>query len=220
MSPSGRIRRAFTVGTWDYNNGGHHTSVHEFGHCFGLPDLYPTADNRHQLWSTGGWDKMSESHIAGHFLGWHRHKFGWISEERTSTSFHGYTKIVTLSPYSSKYGFVIHTVQFEINRALVVEIAEPIPGASGRDNVEGVLMYVVDSNITSGNQPITILPKTPRYHPTLGNNYLAPWAVGDREQYRDETQNYYVSLHVISKFWDSYIINVGVSFLRLADQTD
>jgi M6 family metalloprotease-like protein len=77
-SQSGPVRRGITFGTAAYDQNGYSATVHELGHSFGLPDLYPSPDPGRSTWSVGAWDVMSDRDIGGHFLGWHRYKLGWI----------------------------------------------------------------------------------------------------------------------------------------------
>ena len=59
----------------------------------GLPDLYPSEHD--ERWGTcrpaapgenlvGYWDLMSDVDHGEHFLGWHRHKNGWLPPARST----------------------------------------------------------------------------------------------------------------------------------------
>src|SRR5204863_1093838 len=55
--------------------------VHETGHLFALADVYEQ-DKFAEDSKAGSWDIMSDTFRAGSFLGWHRHKNGWLDASR------------------------------------------------------------------------------------------------------------------------------------------
>ena len=79
-SPSGEIRLAVTFGTDSYSNR-YINLVHEVGHLFGLPDLYPYSEGADSA-KAGCWSIMSDIFHSVCFLGWHRHKNEWLDQPR------------------------------------------------------------------------------------------------------------------------------------------
>jgi M6 family metalloprotease-like protein len=77
--------------------------VHEVGHLTDLPDLYPAGGSAPDS-KAGCWDIMSDIFHSVSFLGWHRHKNGWLDPSRAtylqgSTTWYG-----TISPLSGQCG--------------------------------------------------------------------------------------------------------------------
>jgi len=70
-----KINTAVNQGSMSY-----FTLAHELAHCMGLPDLYSYGDAKGPRNPLGPWDIMSGP--ATGFLGWHRHKFGWLRMAR------------------------------------------------------------------------------------------------------------------------------------------
>lgn len=214
---SGKIRRAINFGWSDYKDRvGYYVAAHELGHCFGLPDLYqpsPKGDNESYV---GAWDKMGEDRIAGHFLGWHKHKMGWLPAERAEFIARGWsgTRYITLSPYQDPYGVALLAIALSTNKVLVLEVAEPIPGTTGDAKVEGIL---TDSTVRSGQQPVNIIARNGDYDERYGNKYKAPWSVGNTTEFNSNGVR--VKLTVDSKFWQSYFITIDVSSPKLIDQS-
>jgi M6 family metalloprotease-like protein len=55
--------------------------LHEMGHSFGAPDLYPVTGAIHLV---GGYGMMGDARGARHFLGWHKFRWGWLAADRTT----------------------------------------------------------------------------------------------------------------------------------------
>ncbi|MBK8192962.1 MAG: hypothetical protein IPK76_07075 [Lewinellaceae bacterium] len=53
--------------------------THELGHILGLPDLYPYSKIDHVV---KHWALMGDNWNAANYIGWHRHKLGWLSSKR------------------------------------------------------------------------------------------------------------------------------------------
>ena len=81
-SPSAEIRLSVTFGADSYDNR-YINLVHEVGHLFGLPDLYTSGHDAEDS-KAGCWDIMSDIFRSVSFLGWHRHKNGWLGASRTT----------------------------------------------------------------------------------------------------------------------------------------
>ncbi|MEI7955522.1 MAG: hypothetical protein WCJ66_10180, partial [Verrucomicrobiota bacterium] len=56
--------------------------AHETAHLMGLPDLYTYGGVAGPKNPTGPWDIMSDAGRSSGFLGWHRHKLGWLDANR------------------------------------------------------------------------------------------------------------------------------------------
>jgi hypothetical protein len=144
--------------------------VHELGHVMGLPDLYPhkpeerggtcrPADTGENL--VGYWDLMSDVDHGEHFLGWHRHKNGWLPPTRSTYIDRATTRRrVTLHPLSGSDGLSMVVVPWDDVRSprkvLVVEAAEPLQDLP---QAQGVLIYSVDSGIDGGHSPVAVHPR-------------------------------------------------------------
>jgi M6 family metalloprotease-like protein len=166
-SASGEILHGVTFGS-DLYDRDHRVLVHELGHVMGLPDLYPyEPDQRRGTCRpatagenlVGYWDLMSDVDHGEHFLGWHRHKNGWLPPERSEYFDRAATRRVTLYPLSEAAGLSMIVLPWDDIRrprkVLVVEPAEPL-----RDlpRAQGVLVYTVDSGIRGGHSPVVIHP--------------------------------------------------------------
>jgi len=75
-----KINTAVNQGSMSY-----FTLAHELAHCMGLPDLFSYGDANGPKNPLGPWDIMSGP--ATGFLGWHRHKFGWLDADRKTYLF-------------------------------------------------------------------------------------------------------------------------------------
>jgi hypothetical protein len=152
---------------------------------------------------------MSDSFRGGHFLGWQKYKIGRISPERADFSSSLGTTTITLSPIGAKDGVALYAIAIESHRFLIFEIAQPIPGTTA----EGVLVYTVDSNVESGKRPIEVYPRTKQYSDQYGNNYLAPYFVGDERGIlvpKDKGKTLRVTFYVTSKIGDSYVVRITI----------
>lgn len=203
QTPSGGVHRVVTLGNWTYRDKGYYELAHEVSHCFGLPDLY----NEHgrETWAAGSWDIMSDTGGSIHYLGWHQRKLGWIKENREDYLSGTFQELeITLAPLHHDDGIAIAAIQSDNSHMLLVlEIAVPLQGTTRG----GVLAYTVDSAKTV--EPVTILPKTKGYSQQYGNNYLAPFGVGDQTEF--VFGPVHVTLRVVSQFEDSYIIRISRS---------
>jgi M6 family metalloprotease-like protein len=210
-SPSGKIRLAVTLGHDSYSNR-YINLVHEIGHLFGLPDLYPTGQSVDDS-AVGCWSIMCDIFHSVSFLGWHRHKNGWLPAARAT-----YLKestpewYATLSPLSGPCGLSLIVVPVDdVNhpsKVFVIELAQPVLGSNDRYWGEGVLIYTVDATIPTGASPVVVIPRQVSDSNDYGHLYQAPYGVGDVAHARGPGS---VSLkaEILQKFGSSYSIKIA-----------
>eukprot|EP01006_Ploeotia_vitrea_P008597 TRINITY_DN20648_c0_g1_i1.p1 TRINITY_DN20648_c0_g1~~TRINITY_DN20648_c0_g1_i1.p1 ORF type:complete len:409 (+),score=35.03 TRINITY_DN20648_c0_g1_i1:45-1271(+) len=178
--------------------------VHELGHCLGLPDLYLFGvdhDCTHN--GIGPWCLMGDIWRGTSFIGWHRHKLGWLPDTRKlywSTVFNSDCDALetVLFPFSvDKEGgvslIVVPAEQHDENtgekcgpsKVFCVEIAEPIvrnrvhhksSGSCGAPPTAGcgVLVYSVDCKVPSGHGPVELQPCSVARNDDFGDLFHAP----------------------------------------------
>ncbi|MFM2113410.1 MAG: hypothetical protein RL643_368 [Actinomycetota bacterium] len=143
-----------TSGT-DLLNWGSGWFNHEFGHAMGLVDLY----------AFGG----ATNRFVGHFslmglinggapelFGWERWSLGWLSDSEVACLTSG-SATVDLEPIARTGGTKIAVVKLSSSRALVVESRRRLGYDTGLTK-EGVVAYVVDTSVRSGEGVIRVLP--------------------------------------------------------------
>jgi M6 family metalloprotease-like protein len=182
-SPSGEIRLAVTFGTDSYTNR-YINLVHEVGHLFGLPDLYPYSGGGAEASEAGCWSIMSDIFRAVSFLGWHRHKNGWLPGSRatyiadSTPGWYG-----TLHPLSGTCGLSMIVLPVDDvhhpSKVYAIELAQPVLGRSGEWWGDGVLVYSIDATIPTGESPVVVFPRQRSSSPDYGYLYEAPYGVGD-----------------------------------------
>ena len=136
--------------------------VHEVAHLMGLPDLYTIGDLEPKN-PVGEWDIMSIAHNASGFIGWHRHKLGWLDPDRKSYLTEG-THTLNLVPLDADSGpsMIVIPVDDPKNpsKVFVIEIGQPPQTSEGKQKWEtGVLIYSVDGTKPTGKHPVVIYPK-------------------------------------------------------------
>lgn len=175
------VRHAVTLGRDSYKNS-FINLVHEVGHLIGLPDLYPAGKLAEDSLA-GCWGIMSDIFRATGFLGWHRHKNGWLDADRKAYIRDTGFTTVRLAPLSAGAGTSM--VVFPVDNAkkptkvFVLEVAQPVAGLDGKPGREGVLLYTVDGLHESGESPVVMLPRTAGHDVNFGNMFQAPYAVSD-----------------------------------------
>jgi hypothetical protein len=189
-SASGEILHGVTFGS-DLYGRDHRVLVHELGHVMGLPDLYPheheeprgtcrPAGPGENL--VGYWDLMSDVDHGEHFLGWHRHKNGWLPPARSTYIDQATTgRRVTLHPLSGSDGLSMVVVPCDdIRRPRKVLVVEPAEPLQDLPQAHGVLIYSVDSGINGGDSPVAV-------HPRQGHELNdAPHRVGNVADIQDK----------------------------------
>jgi hypothetical protein len=165
--------------------------VHELGHVMGLPDLYPHEPEERRGTCrpaapgenlVGYWDLMSDVDHGEHFLGWHRHKNGWLPPARSTYNDRATTRRrVTLHPLSGSDGLSMVVVPCDdIRRPRKVLVVEPAEPLQDLPQAQGVLIYSVDSGIDGGDSPVAV-------HPREGHGLDdAPHRVGNVADIEDE----------------------------------
>jgi M6 family metalloprotease-like protein len=175
------IRAAVTLGRDSYTNS-FINLVHEVGHLFGLPDLYPSGKGAEES-AAGCWAIMSDIFRASGFLGWHRHKNGWLDASRKTYVRASGTTPFTLAPLSAQSGLSMLVLPVDDaakpSKVFVVEVAQPTHGLDGKAGREGVLLYTVDARRESGDSPVEVVPNVAGHDPTFGNLFQAPFAAKD-----------------------------------------
>lgn len=175
------IRHAVTLGRDSYKNT-FVNLVHEVGHLFGLPDLYPGGQGA-ETSAVGCWGIMSDIFRASGFLGWHRHKNGWLNASRKRYVTVSGTTSFTLAPLSSAGGLSMLVLPVDDvdkpSKVFVIEIAQPVQGLDKQPGKEGVLLYTVDARKESGDTPVEVLPRVKSHDDNFGNLFEAPFRVGD-----------------------------------------
>ena len=211
----GEIRLAVTFGQDSHTNS-YINLVHEVGHLFGLPDLYPIPGGGAWNSKMGCWSIMSDIFHSVGFLGWHRHKNGWLPAARAN-----YIKnatpgwYATLSPLSGSCGLSL--IVFPVNdvnhpsKVFAVELAQPVHGTNDQYWGDGVLVYTVDATIESGASPVVVIPRQVSNSDDYGHLYQAPYGVGDVAHARGPGP-VALKVSVLQKFGSSY--NIKIEYQR------
>jgi M6 family metalloprotease-like protein len=135
---------------------------HESGHTMGLPDLYDYGwngvdyDELHRF--VGGFGLMG--YIDGEapeFFAFERWQLGWLADDQIvcQTGGEGTT---TITPIESAGGLKAVVIPLGSNRILVVESRRAL-GFDSRLPKPGALVYIVDTNIASGEGTLTVYPQ-------------------------------------------------------------
>jgi M6 family metalloprotease-like protein len=217
-SPSGEIRLAVTFGQ-DSSDNRFVRIVHEMGHLMDLPDLYPLGAGADSS-KAGCWDIMSDIFHSVNFMGWHRHKNGWLDPARAMYLSQSTTWFGTISPVQGGCGLSMLVLSADRARhptkVFVVELAQPVLGSNNQYQGEGVLLYTVDASIPSLQSPVEVVPKISGSDPTYGALFGAPYAVGDHAS--ATSGNATLQLTVIQKFDNSY--NIRIDYQRIPSLRD
>ncbi|MGA5820337.1 M6 family metalloprotease domain-containing protein [Kitasatospora sp. NPDC094028] len=149
------IRWAVTFGQ-DMWHWGYKVADHETSHTFGLPDLYAFNGDLNQY--VGGWDLMGRiSGPAPLYFGWEAWKFGWITDGQVSclTSAGTYATTLTGLEYGGG-GYRLAVIRTSATTAYVAESRKAAYNDSDTC-ATGVLVYKVDTSVTTGNGPIQVV---------------------------------------------------------------
>ena len=214
---TGEIRLAVTLGQ-DIYKFRYITLVHETGHLFDLPDLYVDNDPGAVHSKVGPWDIMSDTFRAGSFLGWHRHKNGWLDAARKLYISQTTPRWdLTLSPLSGTCGTSMVVLPIDNpakpSKVFVIELAPPILGQQTNTPrpAKGVLVYTVDATIHDLQSPVVINAKTAdSADDTYGLLRDAAYDVGDHMSWPIGGTSLAVTVN--QKIGDCY--NISISYSR------
>lgn len=177
MTPTGPVRWGVTFGKDSYTNN-HMNLCHEVCHTLGLPDLYNFEPLR---FTTGSWDVMGDIFRGRSLIGWHRHKLGWLADERKAYLAHGdFETVLTPLPGSTGTSMIVVPADDALNpsKVYVLELAQPIRGHDGTTTGDGVLVYSVDARISTGHSPVRIVPAKTTSNFNYGELFQAPFSSG------------------------------------------
>ncbi|MFD3695713.1 M6 family metalloprotease domain-containing protein [Streptomyces sp. NPDC058646] len=181
-------------GSGTYRETGFRVLPHENGHVFGLPDLYTSEGGG----AVGHWDIMSEDWGANNdLLGWHKWKLGWLDGTQISCASKSGPSDHVLSPLAVGGGTKLAFVPLSESAGYAVEVRTQ---AGNDESVckPGVLIYKVDSDVDTGQGPVTVSDSTgasggctrrPNVHAELSD---APFRPG--ETFTDEKAGISVSV--------------------------
>lgn len=155
--------------------------AHEVAHLMGLPDLYTIGDLDPKN-PVGSWDIMSDGNRSTGFLGWHRHKLGWLAPERKDYLV-GTRHDVVLTPLDAESGTSMVVIPADDpaqpTTVFVIEVGQPpSPKKDAEPWPAGVLVYRVDATRETGKNPVVIFPKE-------NIKEGAPWHPGDTVDHED-----------------------------------
>ena len=158
------------------------------------------------------------------FLAWTRYKLGWIANDRYEFYSPTPPELLdvrgTLNPLTGEYGTVMVVVEL-VNRTrlLVLQVAPPLPGATGDAANGGLLVYTVDTMALNTNVDtdyrISVITTRPEYSPIWGNRYRAPVAVGETLNFHDSGYN--ITVVVDLKICASYYYRTAVAWVGALD---
>lgn len=156
--------------------------VHETGHMMGLVDLYaftPAGGTNYpgnQTKFVGAWSIMSNVFNPAHFLTWEKRKLGFITPQQVDCldTEGGVEEVITPSQVDG--GFKMVGALIDASSALVVEVRNNL-GIDANLCSQGVLIYVVDARILSGNGPAQVMGSRVTTSGAAFNK-CGPWADG------------------------------------------
>jgi M6 family metalloprotease-like protein len=209
----GRVNLGVTFGTSSFTPLTYYVLNHELGHALSLPDTYDVRVRglKHRA-VVGAWDLMCDTGNGANFIGWHRHKLGWIDESRK----HFMKEKVfetTLTPLSEDDGLAMVVVPIDDaespSKVFVVELALPIRKsgeevAKDKPYGEGILVYSVDAKVPTGIRPLVIYPKSKEFSKVYSFTYKAPYLVGDTFTHEDAP----MKVEVLEKDGKQYSIRI------------
>jgi len=155
ISAGGRsFSNAITSGR-DLISWGAYWANHELGHTLGLPDLYATGSSpTHRF--VGVFSLMGLINgPAREYTAWERWVLGWVSDDQVFCAKTG-TNVTTLSPVERISGTKMLVVPISSTQAVVLESRRVEGYDTGISS--GVLPYLIDVSLTTGNGPMKMLP--------------------------------------------------------------
>ncbi|MEO0898253.1 MAG: cadherin domain-containing protein [Bacteroidota bacterium] len=139
---------------YDLNHWGGIWLVHELGHTFTLPDLYDFAGGHGFV---GGFSIMGN--IGGEapgFFAFERWMMGWLDDAQVFCHDQGEV-VIHIDQLEGPGGTKAAIVPLDARTALVMECRRK-EGVDLLMGEEGLLVYLVDTSIETGNGPIKVLP--------------------------------------------------------------
>jgi len=214
---TGVIRLGVTLGQ-DIYRFRYITLVHETGHLFDLPDLYLDDDPGAVHSKAGPWDIMSDTFRSGSFLGWHRHKNGWLDAERKRYVSQTTPRLdLTLSPLSGSCGTSMVVLPVgnaaKPSKVFVIELGPPILGKETNNAraARGILVYTVDATVRDMQSPVVIMPRIANSgNDTYGLLCDAAYDVGDHMSATVDGTSLAVAVN--QKIGDCY--NISITYTR------
>lgn len=174
---------------YGHDAAGYRVLNHENGHVFGLPDLYSGFDFRRTDEWAGQWDMMSlDWGMHSDFFAWHKWRLGWLEDPQVDCVLAKGTTEHVLTPVETAGGKKMVVVPDSERGAFAIEVRSRQGNDAGGCS-EGVLVYWVRTDISSGQGPIRVIDSRPGTsaceHSSTEFNARndAPFQVG--EVYRD-----------------------------------
>ncbi|MEV7419159.1 M6 family metalloprotease domain-containing protein [Streptomyces sp. NPDC089919] len=160
------LRRVVTV--FEHHPPDRNVLAHETGHVFDLPDLYHRPSDGKGDWDTyvGDWDVMgSQFGMSPDLFAWNKWKLGWLGSAqvdcvRDGTSLHTLQPLGQPNPRGGTGGTRLAVVRTGPETAVAIE-ARGSAGNDGDTCTEGVLVYKVRSEASSGGGPIEVMDGHP-----------------------------------------------------------
>ncbi|KAJ4264331.1 hypothetical protein NW762_005527 [Fusarium torreyae] len=153
-------KKAITFGNDPYNSWGYKALNHETGHSMCLPDYYPGSDLPIGEF-TGGWDIMGN--VGGNapdFFAWDKWRLGWLTDDAIDCVLRQGTTQHTLTPLEVEGGVKAVVIAANKTSAVVAE-ARTAKGVDDQLCAPGVLLYTIDTTISTSEGPIRVMDATP-----------------------------------------------------------
>ncbi|MEM1118812.1 MAG: T9SS type A sorting domain-containing protein [Bacteroidota bacterium] len=227
------IRGLITAAPTIYNDS-YVTMLHEIGHMFGSPDLYPITGLTHLV---GGYGMMGDTRGARDFLGWHLFRYGWLDKDRTQLINDAGTYDIDLKNIGAGSGksLIVIPDKNQYDKLWVVEVGQDVltqanfkAGIDDYLNREGerLIVYTVEGAAPAGLRPIRLDfrtdPPDPLAH--LSTEWLD--AVSYKEGQSLTNPDAPFTMDVVSKTADGFQIKIdlasdiaGGEFNSLENQT-
>lgn len=155
----------------------HKTIIHEYGHIFGLPDLYYEDDDGVgpeivNTQATGSWSLMADAFGSKNLLLWELFYLGWLPEGRmqyVKDDWEG--EILQHETGTGTWLLIIPTDPLVVYHTSFYCVE--VPQKPNPENTEGVLVYFVDTNKKTSLLPVEVM-KT-----RLSETWEAPLTTGE-----------------------------------------
>ena len=151
---------------------------HEMGHTMALVDLYSYGEGP-EFRYTGDWSIMGNiAGKGGSYFGWERFLLGWMPDARVAcVDEAGSSQFALAALNDAALGDAPRLVVVKI--APTVAVCVELRAALGLDaNISqpGVLVYVVDTSVQSGEGPLQVLPLNASDRTMMSSTLAAPGA--------------------------------------------